>query len=262
MFYQTTLTAPASRVNLNRRRGFTLIELIVVISIMAFLVLVGAPAFNLIGNSRDVSQSASDITSTLESARAYAMANNTYVFVGIAEVNSANAVTSPNQNAGIGRLVMVVVSSKDGSNNFDVSNQWLGDSNLTAISRPRIFNKIHMADFSGLTTNSGPMASRIQIVSTESLGSSQVGSQKLFSWPLASVNAQYNFEKVIQFDPRGTATLQDGTTSAGMSQWLEIGLQEAKGNVAPTLTNNDVSRGNIAAIQIDGVTGSVRMYRP
>jgi prepilin-type N-terminal cleavage/methylation domain-containing protein len=261
MFYQALLRDLCRGKKINPRKGFTLIELIVVISIMAFLMLLGAPAFNMISGSRDVSQSASDITSTLESARAYAMANNTYVFVGISEVNGLNSTSEVNQNTGIGRLVMIVVASKDGTNNYDMSNQWQGEGNLQPISRPKVFNKIHMADFSGMTTNAGPMASRIEISSAESLGSSQVGAQSLFSWPLGTSSTQYNFYKVIQFDPRGTATLQSGATPSGMSQWVEIGLQEAKGNVVP-VSIQDVSKGNIAAIQIDGVTGSVRVYRP
>ena len=72
-------------------------------------------------------------------------------------------------------------------------------------------------------------------------------------WPLSASSPNYTFSKIIQFDPRGTATLQSSGRS--LPQWMEIGLAPARGNVA-------VSGANCAALLLDGVTGSVKIYRP
>ena len=73
------------------------------------------------------------------------------------------------------------------------------------------------------------------------------------AWPLSGGSPTYTFSKVIQFDPRGSATLQSSGRS--MPQWMEIGLAPARGNVA-------ASGANCAALLLDGVTGSVKIYRP
>jgi hypothetical protein len=233
---------------------------------MAMLMVLGIPAFNMIKGSRDLAQTASDIAGTLEAARSYAMAQNTYVFVGIAEVNATNAVSAQNQSEGIGRLVLAVVASRDGTNNYDASGQWRGDadtpSNLEAVSRLKVFNKAHLADFYGKVTTSGPMAARVELTSeSESLGSEGVGQGEVFRWPPGSGNTQYTFYKVIQFDPRGSAALQEGLSPGGSVQWMEIGLQECRGIVEPAPVS-DIATGNIAVIQVDGVTGAIRTYRP
>ncbi len=211
-----------------------------------------------------VAGSASNVQSLLESARAYAQANNTYVFVGLTEVDTTQAflISSPSTGAGhTGRVVVAVVASRDGSNNFDASGNWVGNGNLIALSGLRHFDNVHLADFSGLSTSSGPMAARQTITASGSLGNSGVGATALITWPLTGSSPQYSFSKVIQFNPQGTASLENGTTPNGVPGWMEIALQPVNGNAAPAAVN-DVSKGDIAAVQIDGVTGTINTYQP
>src|SRR5438876_862300 len=65
------------------REGFTLLELLVVMAIIAILIVLVAPAFTNIKGGNDITTSAYTITGALEQARNYAMSNNTYVYLGL-----------------------------------------------------------------------------------------------------------------------------------------------------------------------------------
>ena len=62
--------------------GFTLIELLVVIGIMVLLMALLTPAFTTLKGAGDVTSAAYTIKGVLEQARTYAIANNTYTWVG------------------------------------------------------------------------------------------------------------------------------------------------------------------------------------
>src|SRR5436309_8410334 len=87
-----------------RRRAFTLLEMLVVMGIIAILMVLVAPAFTTIKSGTDATSAAYTIKGILDQARTYAMANNTYTWVGFYEENVSNP-TSPNPDApAIGRL--------------------------------------------------------------------------------------------------------------------------------------------------------------
>src|SRR5438067_5373336 len=94
--------------------GFTLIELLVVIGIMILLTALLTPAFTNLKSADDVTSAAYTIKGVLEQARTYAMANNTYTWVGFYEEDASQSSTNP-ATPGVGRLVMSVVASKDGT---------------------------------------------------------------------------------------------------------------------------------------------------
>src|SRR5205814_4328762 len=76
-----------------RRRltsGFTLIELLVVIGIIILLTALLTPAFTNLKSAGDVTSAAYSIKGVLDQARAYAMANNTYTWVGLYEENTTD----------------------------------------------------------------------------------------------------------------------------------------------------------------------------
>src|SRR5437764_8079981 len=104
-----------------RRRltsGVTLIELLVVIGIIVILTALLTPAFTKLKSADDVTSAAYTIKGVLEQARTYAMANNTYTWVGFFEEDVSNSTPAV---AGNGRLVMSVVASKDGTNIYGTS---------------------------------------------------------------------------------------------------------------------------------------------
>src|SRR6476469_6179666 len=106
-------------------RGFTLLELLVVVGIIGLLLVLIAPAFTTIKGGTDVTSAAYTIQGVLDTARTYAKANNTYTWVGFFEEDASNPPL-----AGVGRIVMSIVASKDGTMIYNPTN--LGQQNLTS----------------------------------------------------------------------------------------------------------------------------------
>src|SRR6266436_5445791 len=97
-----------------RTRGFTLLELLVVMGIIALLMALVAPAFTNIKSAGDVTSAAYTIKGVLDTARTYSKANNTYTWVGFFEEDASQESTNP-ATAGPGRVVISIVASKDGT---------------------------------------------------------------------------------------------------------------------------------------------------
>src|SRR5438552_3720803 len=111
----------ACRPVIQRKRAFTLLEMLVVMGIIAILMVLVAPAFTTIKGGTDVTSAAYTIKGVLDTARTYAKANNAYTWVGFLEENVSNPL-SPNPDApAIGRLVMSIVASKDGTTVYNPS---------------------------------------------------------------------------------------------------------------------------------------------
>ncbi len=103
-----SLNSQLSTIN-SVRAGFTLLELLIVIGIIALLMVLLAPAFTTIKTGGDVTNAAYTIKGVLDTARTYAKANNTYTWVGFYEedVSQPSVVPAPPVCTGcVGRLVM------------------------------------------------------------------------------------------------------------------------------------------------------------
>ena len=238
-------------------RAFTLVELLVVVAIISLLTALIAPAITGMNNSTAVTKAAYDIDGILDQARAYAMANNDYVFVGFQEVNAANSDSTVPQQAATatagGRLAVIIVATKDGTSS-------LASTNLFAPRKLVHFENLHLADFTSLTATYGPMSSRAVIDGTTSLslGSPSVNSTATIAWPLGAAAPQYQFTKIIQFDTQGVASIPGIAT---IPQYIEIALQQTHGSSIPAAPTN-LAAGNQVAIQEDGITGALHIYRP
>ena len=263
-------------------RAFTLVELLVVIGLIVVLMALMGPAMNAIKGANDVTKTVYDLASTLEQARAYAIANHTYAWVGIGEFDASKNASATPQVPGDGRVVIAVVASRDGTRGYDATNNNLAvppwpdnkGSTLTAVTPVRSFENVHLAAFNILngpnapdvnTPNSSvgsgnmlrPLIQSTSYVLT-GLSMSSGGSVTQFSWPLGSAlgAGKYTFPTVIHFDPQGSVRIQTKTNQAGLAQTMEIGLQTAHGNVV------DANSKNVAALQLNCTTGRTRIYRP
>jgi type II secretory pathway pseudopilin PulG len=267
-------TLPKQR---ERASAFTLLELLIVVGIIGLLLVLLAPAFTYMKNGSDFTNGVYGIQGVLESARTYAKANHTYVFVGFAEVDSSVDPSVSPQGAGNGRVAVAVVASKDGTRHFaygsgqdtDWSANYANGANLIAVGKLQRFENLHfLVDFPSWTPTAhpnSPMARYQPSVAPYILGGDWSGITPAtpFSWPLGSSlgAGQYNFTRVIYFDPTGTARIATANNANAIAQVMEMDLQPTHGTVTPTPpANQDV--GNHAAIQIAPMSGEVRIYRP
>ena len=252
-----------------RHRGadaFTLLELLVVIAIMAIMAAVLLPALTGIKGAGDVTKSAYDIAGILDQARAYAMANNTYVWVGIFEEDPAAPATTP-ATAGTGRIVVAAVASRDGTRGYEVTSlsspatwaNYSNGANLVPIARLQRFENLHLAPLFSTLPNKGGMSRPTVNSGNYQLGNTNCASITPFDWPLgkATGTGQYSFTKVINFDPQGVARIQMVTNEDNIEPYMDIGLIPTHGNAVPATTP-----ANVAAIQVNGMTGATRIYRP
>jgi prepilin-type N-terminal cleavage/methylation domain-containing protein len=248
--------------NWSKTGGFTLVELMVVIGIIAILMVLVVPAFTTLKSAGDVTDAAYTVKELLEQARTYAKANDTFVWVGFKEVNVSQDSSVTPQSIGTGRVAIAVVASKDGTRRYDVTSTSLsspawtnynGGANLVGLTKLRHLENMHLAT---TLPTSGNMT-RPSLTSNNYVIGSAPASVTPFDWPLGSaLNAgQYSFQKVINFDPQGVARIQYSTNSNEIVPYIEIGLQQTHGTTVSSSTN-------VAAIQVGGVSGNVTIYRP
>jgi prepilin-type N-terminal cleavage/methylation domain-containing protein len=272
------------------RTGFTLLELLIVVGIIAVLMVLIAPAFTSMKTGADFTNGVYGIQGALESARTYAKANRTYVFVGFAEVDSSvDPLVSPQVTTGsapYGRVAVAVVASKDGTRHFNYATSGQGadwqanysdptkpeyhGAHLVAVGKLQRYENLHCVpvDFGPWTPTDHPNSNMARYQPTGPpyiLGNAASGSVTPFTWPLGSpldpASAQYRFDRVIYFDPTGTARIATATNADTIVSVMEIDLQPTHETlVPPNPTNQDV--GNQAAIQIAPMSGGVRIYRP
>jgi prepilin-type N-terminal cleavage/methylation domain-containing protein len=245
------------------RTGYSLVEILIVLSVASLLsVLVATGLQAVLGSA--YSSEVSDLSDILVRARAHAMANNTYVFVGIQEVD-ASQPGSGVQVPGTGRVGVTVVASNDGTRIYSTAAPTAltpaNSGRLTVVSPLRHFENMHITTtpVSGTLPNTSTGTS-YNVASSS--GTTKSTSLTTFTWPLAGT-AQYSFGNnassagtVIQFSPQGEAQVVTGANSDSVLQWIEIDLVPT--HAASTSTS---SSKNAATILIDGSSGSVSTYR-
>lgn len=232
------------------------------------------PAFQMINRAQALTVAANGVAGMLERGRAYAMANDLYVYVGIAEVNADQPATAVPQQAATtatgGRLAIAAVAAREGTRGYTMlsnlpSPAWTSYNNgagLTSLGKVEVFENVHLVPALSNPSNGG--MARPSAATTYQLGQDTCKSLTPFAWPLGSPldasQCQYYFTKVIQIDPRGTARIQYATNQDNIAPWMEIALQQTHGSTVPPLPST--ATGAVAAVIVDGVTGSVRIYRP
>ncbi len=213
--------------------GFTLVELLVVIAIMGSITALVVPVMR---GGADLNKVAWNLSGTIEQARAYAMAQNTYVWLAI---NNAEASTALQSNTAV-----FVVASRDGSSSTAATN-------LIQLGKTEMFENLILSGSIPAYGNRPAAPTQVAQLSVQPMPSPAI----TLPGPLA---ARFKTNKIIKINPDGSAWLPNPGNAAPnnwqMVQWIEIGLQATQGTLA-------TSR-NTAVVQEGGLTGQVRIFRP
>lgn len=241
------------------RQGFTLIEILVVIAIITIMAALAIPAVMSLSSAGSVTTASYDISGAIEAARSYAMAHDTYTWLGFFEEDGTAFSANPAQ-AGIGRIVISTVASNDGTMIYSstaTAPVYIDPTRLTQVSKLLRISNVHLKSYSNGTGTGTTFATRPPLVSANGrIGDTAPPSGALpyFQYPVgASGTAQYTFTNVLQFSPRGEVLV---SSMAGvMTPLIEVGLQPVNGDVANTKSQN------LVALQVAGISGSVILYR-
>ena len=274
-------TPPRQR---ERPGGFTLLELLIVIGLIAILLLLVGPAFTTMKSGSDVTSAIYGVKGVLQNARAYAKANHTYVFVGLAEVDSSiDPSVSPQISTGdtpYGRVAVAVVASKDGTSQYqyattDQGTDWKANyangAHLVAVGKLQTYENLHFVpvDFGSWSPGAHPTSKVARYQPTGPpyiLGNAASTSVTPFTWPLGSPlesGYQYRFDRVINFDPTGIARIATANNGDAIAHVIEIDFQPSHGTLFEALPDNfNQDVGNHAVIQLGTTSGAVRVYRP
>jgi prepilin-type N-terminal cleavage/methylation domain-containing protein len=239
------------------RAGFSLVELLVVLAIMSVITAMSLPIVNSIRDSQNVTLATNSVSTVLQRARAYAMAHNTYVWVGFYEEPANTAVPTnvapPYQ--GVGQVVIGMAASVDGTQIYsDTSSGTLMTPSVAQIEKLIKVENVHCTDV-GVPTGTGtPLTSRPSGAygggSAEQYGidsdNNKVASQFL-------VLGGYTFYKTIRFSPSGDAAIGDSPSS--LRRIGEIDLCPTHGGQI------NLNSPNVAAIQFSGIGGAIQTYR-
>jgi prepilin-type N-terminal cleavage/methylation domain-containing protein len=247
------------------RAGFTLLELLIVVGIIAVLLVLIAPAFTTIKSGGDVTSAAYTIKGVLDTARTYAKANNTYTWVGFYEEDTT-ATTPTNTSPaypGKGRVLLAVVASKDGTKIYEDTDpsSSLPPDRITQIGKLVRIEGIHLTDLGNPSPTPNPtpipdtVPARPYTPYTE--GSpfdhfNRISSDSTDTTLFPFTAQNYTFYKAIRFNPRGEANINSTYTLKHVG---EIGIKPTHGTAVDT--NNP----NVVAIQFTGLGGGVKIYR-
>jgi type II secretory pathway pseudopilin PulG len=253
--------------------SFTLIELASVIALIGVLTALLIPAFTTLGDAGDITNAAQTIAGVFDQARTYAMANNTYVWVGIYEENmtAAAPTNATPPYPGQGRVLLATVASREGTTSCQdpsssASNRVpLIASQIVQVGKLVKIENIHITDIGPPPAPSSPAPNPNSIASRPNYpyasGSPTVDYQNRINsddihspfnqtlYPF--VGQGYTFYKTIRFSPRGEANIN---STYAPRRVAEMGLK-ATHRIGVNTSANTV------AIQFSGVTGQCKIYR-
>lgn len=190
---------PAARTSHGNRRkcggktsGFTLLELLTVMAVMSILVALVMPVIGTIQSGHSFTKSVNDLSGILESARNYAQARNTYVWLGLAQ-----------QANNPGRVYVATVASLSGESDLS------GD--VEPQDRVHELSGIALIPFGGATSD-------VQDIQASTLGS--------FTQKIGGTDM--GFTNIVRFSPTGEATVQAANT---VPHWVHIECKEVRGTL-------------------------------
>lgn len=216
-----------------------MLELLVVILIVSLLSVVAVIGLRGLSGAGKFNKALNDISGILEQSRAYAIAQNTYVWVAFYEY-------APAGNAPL-EVYSCAFASNDGTDPFD----WTGTVALPSpgtIGSTTLLPITHLYHFKGLhlQTTSLPGVTGTPNFPASSPAFQYTARGDSGTLVLSNSNPVY---WIIQFTPRGAARNNSNSID---SIWM--GLQ-------PSLSSTTLDTKNIASMKVNGLSGLTTIYR-
>jgi len=243
--------------------GFTLTELLVVVAIMGLLAAISLPALRGLNGAGKFNQSVQEIAGILEQGRAYAVAQNTYVWVAFYPVDPAT-LPAPDTDQSGEQLYVATYASTDGTDPVTwgtglttVPIPYVASAGalpwIIQIAKPRVFKQLHLETQTYFTSTAIPSMPASMNTPTPPLSlvsfvlSLRSPAIVLSSQTLPS--GQNSKTLVVGFTPSGSAQVSSSPVSV-----IGLDLQPMKG--AGIKSTN-----NLAALRINGLVGLTTVYR-
>jgi prepilin-type N-terminal cleavage/methylation domain-containing protein len=207
--------------------GFTLVELLAVLSIIGVLTAATIPAITSLGGNANMAQNSDAVATILQQAQSRAMARGTYVWVGFLA----------DTRGGVGGLDIGAVESRTGQ-----------ASDLTVASGSNLQESMNCRFMPNIGLMSNPSIGGMASGGVDITAANQpagAGSTPAFQISVSGFNRQ--FTQILQFSPNGECSIPSGT----FSPWINIGIKPLNGKGA-----------NIAAVQVSGMSGEVESFLP
>jgi len=209
-----------------RLRGFTLIEMLVVIAIISILLTAAGPVFDKLTSGQSPAAVAAAVAGQLDRARTHAIAKNTYVWVRL------GAVEEEPKDFFIGVYQSLDGTEKPAATNF--KGVWTA---------PRFENF--------------KLTSQLDSNFTATLPTPTVDEKNKPSdavWVRFSPSGEVQTIDATPTESRIKMKLPEGTP-APLTSWIELGLQPTRGGQVPEALKKDV-----AAIRLAGLTGQTLQF--
>ena len=233
-----------------RAAAFTLVELMIVISIMILLMSFAAPTMSGILKGKKTDQAIAALTAVFENARMEAVVQNTYLWVGLMNRKSSGTPPTP---SGQDEVWVMTFKGRAGEK------RPTGDSRLIPVASLRRLEGISILDLGALPQL---VAEKVgaQANGTASFGDfiKAPPSSVSFAWVGNSEVGSIEFNQLILFTPRGEALLENGLAGdlPRPVPYVAMGLGKTVDGV---VGQNDK---DLAAILIGGFNGRVSVVRP
>lgn len=228
-----------------QQRAFTLVEMLVVISIVALLTAIAAPALMGPTSSGRMNQNLLELSGLLEQARQYAIAQNTYVWVAFAPQTD---------KTGMKTLSVALVASNDGTDPARPSS-WANSSygavpsaQFGLVSKIITLHQISLSDAGTFGTSVMPSLPATPAPISGPANNVASNANGFFNLQIPGTSSPQAFTEAVQFTPTGE--VRNGSNPVDL---VELDWQPQKGT--------SVDTNNVAVIRVNGLTGESVIYR-